>query len=215
MPRRAAPALVGSRGKRQRALRIAIVAVRLLLDGGFAALPAVVAEGRRVIANIERVASLFLTKTVYAFVLAVVTGVARLPFPFLPRQLSLIGGLSIGLPGFLLALERNDRRAETGFTRRVVAIALPSGIVAAAATFAAYADARSDHATLAAARTTATAVLFVVATCLLALVARPWNRARLAMLSGLVMLFTAALTAPASRRRRLIHWFSPCSLHTR
>jgi magnesium-transporting ATPase (P-type) len=54
----------------------------VLVDGGFASLPGVVAEGRRVIANVERVAKLFLTKTMYALVLAVATGVARVPFPF-------------------------------------------------------------------------------------------------------------------------------------
>ena len=176
------------------------VAQFVLLDGGFAALPAVVAEGRRVIANIERVAGLFVTKTVYALILALATGVARLPFPLLPRQLSLIGGLSIGIPGFLLALEANAARARTGFVRRVAAISVPAGVIAAASTFAAYADARSDGATLGEARTTATVVLGIVAGCLLALTARPFNRARVAMLAMLAALFAASLALPTSRR---------------
>ncbi|HEX9096054.1 MAG TPA: HAD-IC family P-type ATPase [Candidatus Dormibacteraeota bacterium] len=76
------------------------VAQVVLLDNTFAALPSVIAEGRRVIANIERLANLFLTKTVYAFLLAVAVGVAGFPFPFLPRQLTIVGSLSIGIPAF-------------------------------------------------------------------------------------------------------------------
>ena len=66
------------------------VAQLVLLDDKFSAMPSVVAEGRRVIANVERVANLFVTKTVYATVLALTVGVARLPFPFLPRHLTLV-----------------------------------------------------------------------------------------------------------------------------
>ena len=136
----------------------------------------------------------------YALILALATGVARLPFLLLPRQLSLIGGLSIGIPGFLLALEANAARARTGFVRRVAAISVPAGVIAAASTFAAYADARSDGATLGEARTTATVVLGIVAGCLLALTARPFNRARVAMLAMLAALFAASLALPTSRR---------------
>lgn len=114
----------------------------VLLDGRFATLPDVVAEGRRVIANIERVAALFITKTVYALVLAVSVGVAGLPFPFLPRHLTLIGSLTIGIPGFFLALEPNTARARPGFVGRVLRFAAPAGVAAAVATLAAYLVAR-------------------------------------------------------------------------
>src|SRR6266540_2541063 len=108
------------------------VAQLVLLSSRFATLPDVVAEGRRVIANIERVAKLFVTKTVYATALAVAVGIARLPFPFLPRQLTLVGSLTIGIPGFFLALEPNLRRARPDLVRRVLAFAAPAGLVAAA-----------------------------------------------------------------------------------
>jgi magnesium-transporting ATPase (P-type) len=176
------------------------VAQFVLLDGRFASLPAVVAEGRRVIGNIERVAGLFVTKSVYAFVLAMATGVALLPFPLLPRQLSLVGALTLGLPGVVLALEPNDQRASPGFMHRVLAVALPSGTLAAGATFAAYADARRDGANLAEARTTATVVLFVVTVWLLALIARPRSALRIALFSAVAGTFAAALTLPATRR---------------
>src|SRR6266540_3719793 len=106
------------------------VAQLVLLSSRFATLPDVVAEGRRVIANIERVAKLFVTKTVYATALAVAVGIARLPFPFLPRQLTLVGSLTIGIPGFFLALEPNLRRARPDLVRRVLAFAAPAGLVA-------------------------------------------------------------------------------------
>src|SRR5207253_1320660 len=74
------------------------VAQLVLLDSDFAAIPPVVAEGRRVLGNIERTSSLYLTKTFYAMLLALATGVASFVFPFLPRHLTLIGTLSIGIP---------------------------------------------------------------------------------------------------------------------
>ncbi len=83
------------------------VAQIVLLDGRFATMPGVVAEGRRVIANIERVANLFVTKTVYAMLLAIAVGVARWPYPFLPRHLTIVSTLTIGIPAFFLALSPN------------------------------------------------------------------------------------------------------------
>jgi cation-transporting ATPase E len=136
------------------------VAQVVLLENAFAALPSVIAEGRRVIANIERLANLFLTKTVYAFLLAVAVGVAGFPFPFLPRQLTIVGSLSIGIPAFFLALAPNAQRARPGFTGRVLRFAIPAGVVAAVATFAAYALVLdSPYASFAEARTMATIVL--------------------------------------------------------
>ena len=107
------------------------VARIVLLDGRFSQLPGVVAEGRQVIANIERVSMLFLTKTAYATALAVLFGVMLLPFPFLPRQLSVVDGLTIGLPSFFLALMPNRRRYVPGFLRRSLSFAIPAGIIIA------------------------------------------------------------------------------------
>ena len=80
------------------------VAQLVLLDGKFATLPGVVAEGRRVIANIERSANLFVTKTVYAILLAITVVIAGWPYPYLPRHLTIISTFTIGIPGFFLAL---------------------------------------------------------------------------------------------------------------
>ncbi len=115
------------------------VAQVVLLDGRFANMPSVVAEGRRVIANVERVANLFVTKTVYAMLLAVAIGVARWPYPFLPRHLTIVSSLTIGIPAFFIALAPNSSRYVPGFVRRVLLIAGPAGVIAATSTFTAYA----------------------------------------------------------------------------
>ncbi len=108
------------------------VAQLILLDNAFSTLPGVVAEGRRVTANIERVAGMFLTKTVWAAFAALSVAVLALPYPLLPRQLTLVDTLSIGVPAFFLALAPNTRRYRPGFMRRVVRFTVPVGVVVAA-----------------------------------------------------------------------------------
>ena len=120
----AAPALAQDDGPTK---LVTVVTERLLRDR--------VAEGRRVIANIERVANLFVTKTVYAMLLVIGIAIAGLVFPFLPRHLTLVGSLTIGIPSFFLALEATHRRYRPGFLGRVLRFAIPAGAVAAASTF--------------------------------------------------------------------------------
>jgi cation-transporting P-type ATPase E len=172
----------------------------VLVGDNFSAVPSVVAEGRRVIANVERVANLFVTKTVYATVLALVVGVARLPFPFLPRHLTLVSALTIGIPGFFLALAPNTDRAQRGFITRVLRFAGPAGLVAAGATFAAYSLARSEPSTtLQSARTVATLVLAGVALWVLSILARPATRPRQWLVASMVALLVLTLALPSTR----------------
>ncbi|MDQ6797607.1 MAG: cation-translocating P-type ATPase [Actinomycetota bacterium] len=175
------------------------VAQLVLLDDSFGSLPAVVAEGRRVIANVERVANLFVTKTVYATLLAVAVGVAGLPFPFLPRQLTVISSLTIGIPAFLLALGPNSDRARPGFLVRVASFALPVGTVAAVATFVAYALARAEGVGLAPARTSATCVLCAIGLWVLALLYRPLTPARRLLLVAMAGAFLVVIVVPGLR----------------
>ena len=173
------------------------VAPVVLLDSSFASLPPMLAEGRQVIANVERVANLFLTKTVYATLLALAVGVAHMPFPFLPRHLTIISSLTIGIPAFFLALAPNDRRYEPGFVGRVLRFAVPAGTVAAAATLGAYALARdTESVNQAEARTVATITLFLVALWVLAMLAKPrqspW-RAGLVLAMGGAFLVTMSV----------------------
>ena len=97
----------------------------VLMDGDFNSLPAVVAEGRRVIGNITRTASLFLVKTLYSAALAILTLLLPLRYPFQPIQLTLISALTIGVPSFFLALEPSHERAKGKFLRRVLLRAAP------------------------------------------------------------------------------------------
>lgn len=100
----------------------------VLLNSDFAAMPDVVMEGRRVINNIERSASLYLTKNIFSFVLAILTLFFALPYPLEPSQLSLISALTIGVPSFFLALEPNENLVRGHFLRNVLYRALPAAI---------------------------------------------------------------------------------------
>ncbi|HXY94073.1 MAG TPA: HAD-IC family P-type ATPase [Acidimicrobiia bacterium] len=152
------------------------VAQLVLLDGRFATLPGVVAEGRRVIANIERSANLFVTKTVYAMFLAIAVVIAGWKYPFLPRHLTIISTFTIGIPGFFLAIAPNSRRYIPGFVERVLRFTIPAGIVAFVAALVSYGIARFGHdLVLIEARTTATLVLIAVGLWILVLQARPFN----------------------------------------
>jgi len=113
------------------------VARLVLLDNEFSRLPNVLAYGRQVIANVERVANLFLAKTVYGIVFAVVFAVLLWQFPFLPRQLTLVSTLTIGIPSFFLALAPNRRIYHPGILGRLLRYAVPTGLIAAGATIAA------------------------------------------------------------------------------
>jgi len=176
------------------------VAELVLLDNRFATLPGVVAEGRRVTANIERVANLFITKTVWATLLAVAMGAALMPYPFLPRQLTVIDTLAIGVPAFFLALAPNRRRYVPGFVRRVLRFAGPAGLIVAATTFSAYALARARGLPLTEQRTAATLVTLILSLCVLALLAMPLTWRRIALLIAALAAFTLLFPVPAVRR---------------
>ncbi|MCP3935835.1 MAG: HAD-IC family P-type ATPase [Actinomycetia bacterium] len=188
------------------------VAQLTLLDNRFSTLPLVLSEGRKVINNIERVATLFVAKATYAVLLALATGAIGSPFPFLPRHLTLIGTFSIGVPGFFLALAPNDTRARSGFIRRIVSVALPTGSIAAAVTFVAYEIIRRGDATLPEARTAATVVLLTVGLAILSAAARPINKRRAILIASMAAAYTVISAIPPMREffeldaPPTIHW---------
>ena len=152
------------------------VAQLVLMDNRFATMPGVVAEGRRVIANIERSANLFVTKTVYAMLLAVVVVVTGWRYPFLPRHLTIVSTFTIGIPGFFLALAPNTRRYVPGFLERVLRFCVPAGLVAGAASLVTYGYTRfEEDLTLREARTTTALVLSAVGLWILVFLSRPFN----------------------------------------
>ena len=189
------------------------VAQIVLLDNRFSTLPQVVAEGRRVIGNIERVANLFLVKTVYAVLLALATIVCRVPYPFLPRHSTVLSALTIGVPAFFLALAPNNERARPGFVRRVLRFAIPAGVIAGAAAFTAYMLARANHATGQVADTsTATLTLFIVALWVLAIIARPFALWKLILIVLMGLGFLLVMTVPWAQNFFQLHlegWRDP------
>ncbi|MBP2583884.1 cation-transporting ATPase E [Streptomyces sp. PvR006] len=175
------------------------VAQIVLLNNSFATLPSVVAEGRRVIGNITRVATLFLTKTVYSVLLAVLVVCSQVEYPFLPRHLTLLSTLTIGIPAFFLALAPNKERAKPNFVRRVMRYAIPGGVIAAAATFTTYLLARHHYSgagALEAETSAATLTLFLVSMWVLAIIARPYTWWRLTLVATMGGAFLLVLVVP-------------------
>jgi cation-transporting ATPase E len=170
------------------------VAQLVLLDSTFDSLPPVVAEGRRVLGNIERTSGLYLNKTVYAMLISLATGVGGFVFPFLPRHLTLIGALTIGIPSFFLALAPNTERFRPGFVARVLRFAIPTGTLAAVATLLAYALASDEPGvTLVQAQTTAVMVLTWIGFLVLTILSAPLTRARLTLIWSMAGLFVFTL----------------------
>jgi cation-transporting ATPase E len=176
------------------------VAQLVLLDSDFSTLPSVVREGRQVLGNIERTSGLYLTKTSYAMLLALATGVGRWAFPFLPRHLSLVAALTIGIPSFFLALAPNEERFRPAFVPRVLRFAIPAGALAGIATLLAYALARHEPSlTLDQWRTTAVITLDFVGLLILSIVATPFTGWRQALVWSMVGLFVAIMLVPETR----------------
>lgn len=171
----------------------------VLLAGEFATLPGVVAEGRRVIANMERVAALFLTKTTYAVLLAVVVAIVAWDYPFLPRHLTLVGTLTIGVPAFFLALGPAEQRYQPGFLRRVLWLSVPCGITAGIGVLVVYGIQHVRGEELQA-NTGATLVLVLMALWLLGILARPWNGWRLMLVAVMAGAVTAVMAIGPVRR---------------
>lgn len=106
------------------------VAQIVLLDGKFSHLPHVLSEGRRVIGNVERVANLFMAKNAMSLLAILASVVAGMTFPILPRQMTLLSSVTIGVPAFFLALGSNSSRYQPGFLRRIMLFAWPAGAIA-------------------------------------------------------------------------------------
>jgi cation-transporting ATPase E len=194
------------------------VAQIVLLDNKFATLPYVVGEGRRVIGNIERVSNLFLTKTVYSVLLAMLVGLAGLSsklfgtdpllFPFQPIHVTIAAWFTIGIPAFVLSLAPNRERAHSGFVRRVMTSALPSGLVVGLATFVSYLLAYEGKAATQTqqtqASTAALITLLVGALWVLAVVARPYEWWRVGLVAVSALAYVVIFSIPWAREQFML-----------
>ena len=194
------------------------VAQIVLLDNKFATLPYVVGEGRRVIGNIERVSNLFLTKTVYSVLLALLVGLAGLIshwghtepllYPFQPIHVTIAAWFTIGIPAFVLSLAPNNERARTGFVRRVMTSALPSGAVVGITTFVSYLLAYPGRAGTdieqTQASTAALITLLIGAVWVLAVVARPYQWWRIGLVAFSAVGYLVIFAWPWAREKFML-----------
>lgn len=175
------------------------VAQLVLLESNFSALPEVVAEGRRQINNLERVAQLFLSKTVYSIILAFVFAVAMLPFPILPIQMSLVGSCAIGIPAFFLALGPNKDRVSKGFLNRILSTSLPNGIVMGAFTIGSFMISYFLGLDVEKCRTLALFMLSGVSLVILVKVSLPVTKFKVILVSAMILLIGLAFVIPFAR----------------
>lgn len=172
----------------------------VLLDGRFDRLPSVVAEGRQVIANIERVSMLYLSKTAYAVAMSVIFGALIWGFPFLPRQLSATDGLTIGIPSFFLALMANNRRYRRGFLKRSLSFAIPAGLIVTASILGVkmYATLHGEFSTVEV-QSASVITLSLIGLWVLVIVARPLNLKRIAVVLAMYAVLGGLLLIPLPR----------------
>lgn len=175
------------------------VAELILLDSQFDQMPHVLAEGRRVIANIERVANLFVTKNVYSLVLALAVTVGGLAYPFLPRHMSIISAVTIGIPAFFLALAPNNQRYHPGFLNRVLRFSVPTGAMIGVLIFASYLLVRHTSGSAALASTAAAIVVTTIGIWVLICLARPLNWWKLALILSMGLIFASLVALSFSR----------------
>ncbi len=175
------------------------VAELILLDNKFSRLPGVLGEGRRVMANIERVANLFLMKNVYSIVIALAVTVVMLPYPFLPRHMSVISSLTIGIPAFFLALAPNSRLYQPGFLGRVLKFAVPAGFILAVMMLGNYIIAVNLGASANAASTLTAIVVMMMGGWILICLAQPLRRWKIALIVSLQAVFVGLILLPWTR----------------
>ena len=158
----------------------------VLLDSDFSHMPAIVAEGRRVINNIERTATLFLVKNLFSFLLSIFSIANVLQYPLEPSQISLVSLFNIGIPGFFLAMEPNNRRIEGEFMRKVLLRAMPAALtdflaIAAMVVFGNTFGVSQENISVA-----STFLLAIVGFMILIRIMQPLNRYRTILLSGCI-----------------------------
>jgi len=171
------------------------IAQLVLLDSDFSAMPGIVAEGRRVVNNIQRAATLFLVKNIFSLGLALTTLLIGLPYPIVPIHLTVISALTIGVPSFFLAMEPNYARFQGHFLRGVLRRAFPGGLTNIFVVLAAQAYMAVFGLTLAQTGTVCAAILGVVGLLVLYQVSKPFDKFRAIiwwlMAAALLVCFTA------------------------
>lgn len=160
----------------------------VLMKSNFSALPKVVKEGRQQINNLEVVAQLFLSKTVYSVLFSIIFPLLLIPFPISPIQLTFIGTLAIGIPSFILALMPNNKRAEKGFLKRVLTSSIPNGLIMGIFVILTYYISLKMGMSVGYCQTLAVLILSALSLIILVKVSMPFNIVKLAMCIILVII---------------------------
>lgn len=158
----------------------------VLLDSDFSSMPAIVAEGRRVINNIERSASLYLSKNIFSLLLSLISLIFVLPYPFSPAQLSLVSVMTIGLPSFVLAMEPNESLIRGRFITNVMYRAAPAGLTNLIMTVGVMIFCLAFSISEAQMSTICTVIFSMVGCILIFMTCRPFNKLRAALMSFVV-----------------------------
>lgn len=188
------------------------VAELVLLDSNFDSMPKIVKEGRRTINNVERSATLFLSKTIYASLLALLFLFINYTYPFIPIQMTLINSLTIGIPAFILALEPNKTRVKGKFFINVISKAIPSGITTVVnilllVFFANLLNIPNEQtSTIAVIITAYTAILLIYR------IGKPLNLLRKSLLVLISAIFLMMILTPVGREVFSLSWLTPNSL---
>lgn len=175
------------------------VAQIVLLDSDFSSIPKIIGEGRKIINNLERVASLYLTKTIYSILLSIIFSVYLMPYPFIPIQLTLIGALLIGIPSFFLAFTPNTDRVKGNFLSRLLSKTVPKGFVVALFTFLMFFIANKAKLDILEIRTLAVLTAGGIGLVVLLKVAKPLNLFKASLVFIMFLLFSLAFITPLGK----------------
>ncbi|MBU3193734.1 cation-translocating P-type ATPase [Clostridium algidicarnis] len=181
------------------------VAQLVLLDSNFNALPHVVAEGRRIINNIEKASNLFLSKMIYSIIMSIVFCILFIPYPIMPIQLTLIGSITIGIPSFFLALEPNCDVVKQGFFKRVLKESIPNGVAVALTTIVVFLVSCYNKLPIEQCRTLAVIVMGGVSLIVLFKASRPFTKVKLGLNLVTILVFIFSLIVPISRKFFMIY----------
>jgi cation-transporting ATPase E len=186
------------------------VAQLVLLNSDFGALPKVVTEGRKQINNLERVAELFLSKTVFFVSLSLIMSVILLPYPLLPIQASLVGSCAIGIPSFFLALEPSVGRVKKGFLKRILSASIPNGLVMVLFTVSSFVIAHLSGAKVGHCRSVALLVFLGISLVILLRVALPMTPFKLFLVIAMVISAMVCYVTPIGR---MVFSLTPITIH--
>ena len=171
----------------------------VLLDSDYAAVPAIIDEGRQSINNLERSTALFLAKTVYASILAVVFVILPFSYPYSPIEMTLLNFTCIGFPGLILALEHNTERIKNRFTRNIIEYSIPIGVTVSICMLALSITSHFQNFSRFELTTTSVFITFAINLLLIYRISRPLNRLRTALLFTVFSIMLIAFIVPFSR----------------